>query len=104
MAMRRMVVVLVALFLFGGVLPVSAESGDIGSSALPPQPAVGSFDFLFAFDPHTGMWHIRFAGEDDLTFYFGNPGDIPLFGDWDGDGFDTPAMYKAPGTFTSLIR
>lgn len=27
-------------------------------------------------------------------FWFGNPGDVPLMGDWDGDGEDTPGMYR----------
>ena len=27
-------------------------------------------------------------------FYFGNPGDEPLMGDWDCDGEQTPAMYR----------
>ncbi len=44
-----------------------------------------------------GRWHIRQPGEDDYTFWYGNPADQPLFGDWDGDGIDTPGMYR-PGT------
>ncbi len=27
-------------------------------------------------------------------FFFGNPGDDPFLGDWDGDGVDTPGMYR----------
>ena len=27
-------------------------------------------------------------------FWFGNPGDVPLMGDWDNDGVDTPGMYR----------
>ncbi len=27
-------------------------------------------------------------------YWFGDPGDIPLMGDWDGDGEDTPGMYR----------
>ncbi|MCO6503087.1 MAG: hypothetical protein J5I28_08380, partial [Acidimicrobiales bacterium] len=30
----------------------------------------------------------------DITFYFGNPGDIPLIGDFDGDGKDTVSIYR----------
>jgi len=36
---------------------------------------------------------LDWTGEDH-EFYFGNPGDIPLMGDWDGDGDATPAMYR----------
>jgi murein DD-endopeptidase MepM/ murein hydrolase activator NlpD len=27
-------------------------------------------------------------------FYFGNPGDHPILGDWNGDGIKTPGMYR----------
>ncbi len=27
-------------------------------------------------------------------FFFGNPGDDPFLGDWDGDGIDTPGLYR----------
>ena len=27
-------------------------------------------------------------------FYFGNPEDDPFLGDWDGDGIDTPGLYR----------
>jgi hypothetical protein len=29
-----------------------------------------------------------------LSFYFGNPGDQILVGDWDGDGDDTVGVYR----------
>jgi hypothetical protein len=28
------------------------------------------------------------------SFYFGNPGDVPLYGDWNCDGVQTPGMYR----------
>ena len=32
------------------------------------------------------------------SFYYGAPGDVALFGDWDGDGVDTPGMWRqGPG-------
>ncbi|MBT8165923.1 MAG: hypothetical protein KJO97_10275, partial [Acidimicrobiia bacterium] len=51
-----------------------------------------------------GMWHIRVPGNDDYTFFYGNPGDVPLFGDWDGDGFDTPGMYRPSNGFAYLTN
>jgi hypothetical protein len=30
-----------------------------------------------------------------VTFYFGNPGDYPLVGDFNGDGRDTVSIYRA---------
>ncbi len=36
------------------------------------------------------------------SFYYGNPGDEPLMGDWDCDGEDTPAMYRRSTGFMYL--
>jgi len=33
------------------------------------------------------------------TFYFGNPGDLPFMGDWDGDGLATPGLYRQSDGF-----
>lgn len=41
-----------------------------------------------------GRWHIRLPGYADYTFTYGQPGDIPLLGDWNGDGIDTPGVYR----------
>jgi len=41
-----------------------------------------------------GRWHIRTPGHADYTFSYGAEGDIPLLGDWDGDGIDTPGVYR----------
>ncbi len=47
------------------------------------------------------VWHLRnsnSAGPDDLRFAYGNAsaelGDIPIAGDWDGDGIDTIGVYR----------
>ncbi|MBT8200949.1 MAG: CapA family protein [Acidimicrobiia bacterium] len=44
-------------------------------------------------DPDTARWEVQTATGADV-FYFGEIGDIPLVGDWDCDGVDTPAMYR----------
>lgn len=41
-------------------------------------------------DPATGLWYL----EGLSAFYYGNPGDVPFTGDWDGDGVDTVAVYR----------
>ena len=41
-----------------------------------------------------GRWHIQVPGSVDYTFWYGVPGDIPLLGVWDGDGIDTPGVYR----------
>jgi hypothetical protein len=35
-------------------------------------------------------------GVADIRFFFGNPGDYPIAGDFDGDGCDTLGIYRAP--------
>ncbi|MFO7699864.1 MAG: hypothetical protein R6W79_04580 [Acidimicrobiia bacterium] len=33
-------------------------------------------------------------GSADYSFVFGDPGDTPVVGDWDGDGIDEPGLYR----------
>ena len=82
-------------------------SEDQNGTARPNGPAcdIGSTEGLSTVLPDEvvlvepgGRWHIRVPGNPDYTFFYGDPGDIPLFGDWDGDGFDTPGMWRqGPG-------
>ena len=44
----------------------------------------------------TGRWHLDFPGQD-FNLWFGAGGDQPLFGDWDCDDIDTPAVYRFNG-------
>ncbi len=51
--------------------------------------------------PGNNVWHLRNSnsgGPDDLTFAYGSSsvelGDIPIAGDWDGDGIDTIGVYR----------
>lgn len=46
------------------------------------------------FDPATGMWHLRGRDGHITSFYYGNPGDTPMMGDWNCDGVDTPGLYR----------
>ena len=44
-----------------------------------------------------GVYYLRntnTAGNADLAFAFGSTGDIPVTGDWNGDGIDTIGMYR----------
>ena len=36
------------------------------------------------------------------SFHFGNPGDLPFFGDWDCDGVETPGLYRQSDGFVYL--
>jgi hypothetical protein len=49
-------------------------------------------------DPAAGFWQL---GADE-SFYFGVPGDIPFLGDWDGDGVDTPGLYRPADGFAYI--
>ena len=53
-------------------------------------------------DPDQGMWHLRHPDGFVDTFFFGNPGDVPFMGDWDGDGIDTPGLYRQSDGFVYL--
>jgi len=44
-----------------------------------------------------GVWYLRdttTSGVADHTFQYGDPGDVPMFGDWDGNGTATPAVFR----------
>ena len=53
-------------------------------------------------DPTTGIWHIRGAGGAVNSFFYGNPGDFPMAGDWDCDGIATPGLYRQSDGFVYL--
>lgn len=52
----------------------------------------------------SGRWHVPSGAGADYSFFYGNPGDVPLFGDWDGDGLDTPGMFRPSNGFVSLTN
>ena len=53
-------------------------------------------------DPGQGLWHLRAADGRVTSFYFGDPGDVPIMGDWDCDGVDTPGLYRQSDGFVYL--
>ncbi len=77
----------------------------MGVTALPavakPPPVPPSEDVAL-FDPGQGRWHLMERDGSTTSFYFGNPGDSPFMGDWDGDGIDTPGLYRASDGFVYL--
>ncbi|HYO59477.1 hypothetical protein [Archangium sp.] len=50
-------------------------------------------------DTFTGRWYLRdanSAGANNIPgFSYGGPGDIPMVGDWDGNGTSTVGVYRA---------
>ncbi|MDH3730575.1 MAG: Ig-like domain-containing protein [Acidimicrobiia bacterium] len=54
-------------------------------------------------DPSQGQWHLRDYHSGAVTsFYFGNPGDMPVFGDWNCDGVATPGLFRQSDAFAYL--
>lgn len=62
--------------------------------------------FIGVYRPTAAMFYLRnshSSGSPDTTVGFGAPGDIPLIGDWNGDGVDTIGVYR-PSTSTFYLR
>ncbi|HVU50930.1 MAG TPA: hypothetical protein VHL80_09610 [Polyangia bacterium] len=64
--------------------------------------------FIGAFDPSTAHWYIHMQRPGwstdtatDTSFFFGNSGDTPLVGDWNGDGVETHGVFRAGWWFLS---
>jgi len=53
-------------------------------------------------DPATGEWHLRGPDGWTTSFYFGNPGDFPMMGDWDCNGTETPGLYRQSDGYVYL--
>lgn len=73
----------------GGAEARAATGGTLGSVGL--------------FDPAGSTWYLRDAGGSTTAFAFGEEGDVPLVGDWDGDGVDTSGVYR-PGQGRLVVR
>ena len=67
------------------------------AAAAAPDPLVEAQVALF--DPGNGKWHIREPGGGSTEFFYGNPGDLPLLGDWNGDGLDTVGAFRPSNGF-----
>jgi hypothetical protein len=64
-------------------------------AAMPPDPKAGT-DTPGVF--RAGVWLLRNSnseGPTDLEFGFGQAGDVPVVGDWDGDGIDTIGVFRS---------
>jgi hypothetical protein len=53
-------------------------------------------------DPTTGLWYLLNGDGTSTSFYYGNPGDYAVMGDWDCDGIDTPGLYRQADGFVYL--
>jgi hypothetical protein len=51
-------------------------------------------------DVTSGKWYLRDATSGAVTsFFYGNPVDLPISGDWNGDGVSTPGLYRQSDGF-----
>ncbi len=83
----------------GTSLPMEAFVSVSGESAVEGDHRAG------LVDPATGVWHLyNEAGNLATQFFFGNPGDYPFMGDWDGDGIETPGLYRQSDGFVYLTN
>ncbi len=68
-----------------------------------PALADGPEDSVGMVDQTSGVWYLRNPINGATTsFYFGNPGDFPIVGDWDCDGVDTPGLYRQSDGYVYL--
>ena len=65
-------------------------------------PAVSAADTVGLVDPQAGLWYLRDQNGVVTSFYYGNPGDYPIVGDWNCDGVDTPGLYRQSDGFVYL--
>ncbi len=80
------------LFVVGAALVASLALGTAALAAEPDEPGL--------FNPQQGQWKLG----DNVPFFFGNPADTPFLGDWDGDGEDTPGLFRRSDGFVYLTN
>ncbi len=62
-------------------------------------PAAGAADTIGLVEVDQARWHLQQDGGGVVSFTYGNPGDLPILGDWDGDGDQTPGLYRRSDGF-----
>ena len=66
-------------------------------------PAVAQEGSIGIVDTETGEWYLRDPSNGATTrFFYGDPGDLPMVGDWDCDGDETPGLYRQSDGFVYL--
>ncbi len=81
----------------GGISSVMQRFVVVTGAALSPVNTTG------LVDPSQGRWYLYNDSGGLLTsFFFGNPGDYPIMGDWDCDGIETPGMYRQSDGYVYL--
>ncbi len=81
---------------------IAADGDVIDSFSIIAEPEPDIAARLGLANPATGEWVLRYPDGSIDRFYFGNPADKPLYGDWDCDGTSTPGMYRESNGFVYL--
>jgi len=53
-------------------------------------------------NPGSGHWTLRMPDGSDNSFYYGVANDVALMCDWNGDGIDTPGLYRRVNGYVYL--
>ncbi len=93
---RLVVSVLCAVAVVSAALVLSPLPHSAEANAAPASDSLG------LVDPTTGVWHLFDGAGGVSSFYYGDPGDVPMMGDWDCDGIDTPGLYRQSDGFVYL--
>jgi hypothetical protein len=100
---------LVAAFYAGATPPAMIVTMNVDGSAVTYLPEGTGPDWqalnpypVGLVDPATGVWYLRGADAAVTSFYYGNPGDVPMMGDWNGDGIDTPGLFRRSDGYVYL--
>ena len=95
-----------------GFFAISVTISDEGGGSSPGEayvtvsgPNLGTIgdDTVGLVDPTRGVWRLyNDLGVAVTEFYYGVPGDYPFMGDWDGDGIETPGLYRQSDGYVYL--
>ncbi len=81
----------------GAAVDVAAGGSSAANGALATRDLPGLVDVA------TGRWYLAAARDERVeSFFYGNPGDVPMVGDWDCDGVDTPGLYRQSDGYVYL--
>ena len=78
----------------------------IATEEPPPTGPVHHASTIGVYRPNSNFFYLRnanTAGVPDISDQFGAPGDLPIVGDWDGNGSVTIGLYR-PTTSTFFLR
>jgi len=88
-------------FIVAGVMAIGTMPVELGGASAEAAPSPEADDIGF-FDPSQGIWHLNTRDGNPGSFYFGNPGDYPIIGDWNCNGVDTPGLYRQSDGYVYL--